>query len=117
MIFSLLACDASTNEQSNAEIREELESTGVDPSSRLPYEHFFVGDEASMRAVVDDLADMYDVEIFAVDESLEDWAVVATRTAALDADELDEETAELERIAERHDGEYDGWGIPVDPDG
>jgi regulator of RNase E activity RraB len=95
--------------------RSVIEDQGVDASASLSYEHFFYfGDESPARAAADDLGQRgFTVEVLPPDQDIAEWSVVATHDAALDDEEFDELLSDLTTLAERHGGEYDGWGTPL----
>ena len=99
----------------NESARDALGNAGVDPSSELMYEHFFYfDDEVGVRGAEDDLlAAGFEVETLPPDDDVPTWSLKATQRASLDAEQLDALTIEMQTVAERHGGTYDGWGSPI----
>jgi len=99
----------------NDATREAIEAAGVDPSGELQYEHFFYFEgEAGARRAADELtSEGFDVDTLPPGEGVEDWVIVATRRESLNAAQLDALTIDLESLASRHGGIYDGWGTPL----
>ena len=80
----------------------------------LPYTHYLYFDtqrDANAAAAV--LRTDFRVEVSPPEDGVEQWAVLASQTAALDANALDVLTSRLDGIATDAHGVYDGWEVGV----
>jgi Regulator of ribonuclease activity B len=108
--------DASSGAGQSADqkAREALTQQGLDPSSQLSYTHYLYfrsEDDASSAAA--ELEADFDVKTQSPRGGIDEWAVLAHQSAALDEPSLTALEAKLMAVAERWRGEYDGWEVAV----
>jgi len=104
------------DQTANSAAREELLRSGVDPSSELPYTHYlYFSNKSDSDAVAATLTAEFTVDVRPPGGGIDDWAVVARQTIALDAPALDRLTAQFTDVAERSNGTYDGWEVELKP--
>ena len=91
-----------------------LSELGCDPRQPRECRHYlYVPGEPGARAVASSLnaAEGWDAE---VEEVRHAWLVTATTVTGLDHDVVRGTRARLERLADEHGGEYDGWEAAAD---
>lgn len=108
--------DRAVDGAANDQVRQQLDDLGIDPSGELTYEHFaYFAEEVGARGMAAELDGDFAVDVREPADGYPEWTVVATQRASLTSDELDSLTRRLSDLAEEHGGEYDGWGVPLDP--
>jgi len=101
--------------------RQEVVRAGADPSSELPYVHFFVFPAKSRATIAAEqltrLDPSFDVgEPTAGERGTDDegqWTLTVDHTAALDLKAIDALTRRFELLAEGLGGTYDGWTVDL----
>ena len=101
--------------------RQEVVRAGADPSSELPYEHFFLLPGKSQATIAaEQLARLdpgFEVGEPAAGEAGTDdegqWTLTVSHTAALDLKAIDALTRRFEALAEGLGGTYDGWAVDL----
>jgi regulator of RNase E activity RraB len=103
------------SDEQNRQVFETLREEGSDlsrPRSTDFYVYFRTreGADAAAEAV---RAEGYDVRSSADPESERPWLVLASRQLVVEEGSIEEAEAFFRKLAEQHDGEYDGWETGV----
>lgn len=96
--------------------RTTLEKTTQRCTSRGPaavaaYRHYFYfANEDDARSAAAEL-EAFETTVQAPGDGIDEWAVLAEQTIALDESALNDLTQLLDEVARRLHGEYDGWDV------
>lgn len=95
----------------NTQARQALEQQGGDPSAELAYRrYFYFANEDDARSLAAEL-EAFETTVQAPGDGIDEWAVLAEQTIALDESALNDLTQLLDEVARRLHGEYDGWDV------
>ncbi len=89
---------------------DRLIELGADLSEPRDVEHFLVfNEEQAAQAAAAELGD-YDTSVVSRDDEAEPWGVAAVKRLVVSMESIADERQRLSAVAQRHGGEYDGWG-------
>ena len=109
-------CSAQTaSESADARVIDNLRQAGANLSKPHTLEFFFYFQtEQDAQAAAKELDGLrYVVNEVRMDPDSESWTVLATKEIVPSLAEVTASTRELERLANEHHGQYDGWGTAV----
>lgn len=105
----------SAAEQQDASVLDSLRDAGSDLSKPHQIDFFFYfPDQASANAAAKDLRTLgYRIVGLAPTSDESAWHLQALRSMVPELATMNQSTRELNALAARHGGEYDGWGTSV----
>ncbi len=105
----------SAAEEADAQVIENLRQAGSDLAKAHSIEFFFYfPSEENARSAAKDLTDLnYSVKEVRKDPDSGSWTVLATRMMVPCLEDVVASTVELEKLAGKYEGDYDGWGTEV----
>lgn len=115
-LVATIPCHAgSAAEQQDASVIEGLRDAGSDLSKPHQIDFFFYfPDQASANAAANELRALgYRVVGLAPTSDQSAWHVQALRSMVPELAAMNRSTRELNALATRHGGDYDGWGTSV----
>lgn len=118
-ILSLAAASAfaqvSIGEQQDAQVIESLRAAGSNMSKPHDIEFFLVFGDRSQASDAAAEMELLGYQIFAIDASPDrmQWQVHATRQMVPALEPMRATTRALEALAQKHGGDYDGWGTAL----
>lgn len=116
LLFATIPCQAgSIAEQQDAAVIESLRDAGSDLSKPHKIDFFFYfPDQASAEAAGGELQRLgYRVVGLAPTSDESAWHLQAFRSMVPELVAMNQSTRDLEALAARHGGDYDGWGTSV----
>jgi len=102
----------------DAQTLDALRDAGSDlskPAHVIVYLYFEAEDEGGARTAASEVGALgYEVRVTEPSHGVEQWAVVGEATLAPTPEAVAKLRADLEGIARRHGGEFDGWEASVE---
>lgn len=119
-LISVIASSAATAQvilSPDAKTLKALADAGSDLAKPHEINHWlYFSDEASARAAADELASTgFTVDSVEKRPDANQWRVLALKTVIPSLSVVEDTSAFLEELAQRHHGEYDGWETQVVP--
>ena len=101
----------------DAKTLKALVDAGSDLTKPHEFNHwFYFSSELNAQAAAKDLiAAGYSIDMVGQTDDRKQWRVLALNTIVPNLPDVEKQSAFLERLAHRHDGDYDGWETQVEP--